>query len=49
VAAPTRRQCTASNETTANLTRCTYLTTTTSTCEGTFVAGDKVSYVCSAY
>lgn len=49
VAAPTRRQCTVTNETTANLSRSTYLTTTTSTVEGTFVAGDKISYVCAVY
>lgn len=49
VAAPTRRQCTVTNETTANLSRSTYLTTTTSTVEGTFVAGDLISYVCSVY
>lgn len=48
-AAPTRRQCTVTNETTANLSRSTFLTTTTSTVEGTFVAGDLISYVCSVY
>lgn len=48
-AAPTRRQCTVTNETTANLSRSTYLTTTTSTVEGTFVAGDLISYVCAVY
>jgi len=47
-AALTRRECTASNETTANLTRTTYIDTTHSTIEGTFVAGDTVSYVCFA-
>lgn len=49
IAAPTRRQCTVTNETTANLSRSTYLTTTTSTVEGTFVAGDLISYVCAVY
>lgn len=49
VAAPTRRQCTVTNETTANLSRSTFLTTTTSTVEGTFVAGDNISYVCSVF
>lgn len=49
VAAPTRRQCTVTNETTANLSRSTFLTTTTSTVEGTFAAGDKISFVCAVY
>lgn len=49
VAATSRRQCTVTNETTANLSRSTYLTTTTSTVEGTFAAGDQISYVCAVY
>lgn len=48
-AAPTRRQCTVTNETTANLSRSTFLTTTTSTVQGTFVAGDNISYICSVF
>lgn len=47
-AAPTRRECTSSNETTGNLSRTTYIDTTHSTVEGTFVAGDLISYVCFA-
>jgi hypothetical protein len=47
-AAPTRRECTANNETTGNLTRAIYLTTTTTKIDGTMVAGDLISYVCFA-
>lgn len=45
-AATTRRHCVATNETTANLVRTTYVTTTTSDLIGTFVAGDVVTYLC---
>lgn len=45
-AAVVRRHCTATNETTANLLRTTYVTTTTTDVLGTMVAGDTLSYVC---
>jgi hypothetical protein len=46
VAAAVRRECVVTNETTANLARATYVDSTHSILAGTFVAGDKVSYVC---
>lgn len=49
LAAPSRRQCTVNNETTANLARATYTDTTHSVFAGTFVAGDKLSYHCFPY
>lgn len=49
VAAPTRRQCWASDETTAVLTRFIYLTTTTGKVDGVFTAGDTLEYGCLTY
>lgn len=49
VAAPTRRQCWASDETTAVLTRFVYLTTTTGKVDGVFTAGDTLEYGCLTY
>lgn len=48
-AAPTRWQCWVNNETTANLARFIYLTTLTGKFDGTFVAGDVLSYGCLPY
>jgi hypothetical protein len=47
-AAPNRRECFVNNETTANLARSTYSSTTVSIFTGTFVAGDVLSYICLA-
>lgn len=47
--APTRRQCSVNNETTAALARATYSSTTVSIFAGTFVAGDVLAYQCSVY
>lgn len=49
VAAPTRRQCWAGDETTAVLTRFIYLTTTTGKIDGVFTAGDTLEYGCLTY
>jgi len=49
IAAPTRRQCVITNETTGNLVRATYTDTTHSVFVGTFVAADKLAYLCSTY
>ena len=46
VAAATRRDCVVTNETTANLARTQYISTTQSDLEGTFVGGDVLSVVC---
>jgi len=48
-AATTRRVCSVSNESTANLARTTYVDTTHSDLKGTFVAGDVLAYQCSTY
>lgn len=48
VAATNRRDCVANNETTANLLRTTYVTTTTTDVLGTMVAGDVLSVLCFA-
>jgi hypothetical protein len=48
-AATTRRQCTVTNETTANLARTAYVDTTHNDLLGVFVAGDTLSYVCLDY
>lgn len=48
-AAVTRRQCNVNNATTANLARAVYINSTTSTFEGTFMAGDLLGYNCSVY
>ena len=48
-AATTRRQCTVTNETTANLSRTAYIDTTHSDLLGVFVAGDILAYVCLDY
>lgn len=49
IAAPTRRQCTVSNETTAALAGATYTDTTHTNLVGTFTAGDVLAYVCLTY
>jgi hypothetical protein len=50
VAAPVRRQCVCTNETTpANICGTAYLTTGTSKLVGTFVAADVLSYLCFSY
>lgn len=41
-----RRECFANNETTANLVRAVYVSTTVSKFEGTFVGGDVITYIC---
>lgn len=45
-AATNRRECTTTNETTANLSRSTYVDTTHTDLFGTFAAGDLVTYIC---
>ncbi len=47
-AAANRRDCVVTNETTANLARAAYVTTTTSDLFGTFAAGDVLSVLCFA-
>lgn len=48
VAAPTRRHCVATDETTANLMRTTFVDSTHTDVIGTMVAGDTLTYVCFA-
>lgn len=48
IAAPTRRHCTVTDETTGNLMRSTYIDTTHTDVLGTMVAGDVITYTCFA-